>query len=353
LISSHSPAGVASGTAAKARVRPATTPDVGAIIQLLRAGINARLSAEIWRRIFEYPGASNAPNLGFVLECGERVVGFLGAIYSERSLDHRTERFCNLTSWYTLPDFRSYSLKLLMAVLSQRGYTFTSLTPSPTATKAITAFGFHRLETNKVLFGPSLFRALFDRKIKARRDGRFYKAQRLLEILSETAVVKSLDMARGPKLASLEGRGARLLAGSELVRPHLTPADQEILDDYPNCEHFLVQGQDCYAYAVTIRRKLDFGRRSLTAFLTEILHLSSRNLENTHWQSLCDLIMRNTRSPGILVDERQIDSSYGGRLPIPCNAYFLSTNGISPHEIDNLYTEMPLLDLYWAPSLRH
>jgi len=39
------------------------------------------------------------------------------------------ERFCNLTSWCVLPDYRSRSISLLTALLRQHGYHFAVLEP--------------------------------------------------------------------------------------------------------------------------------------------------------------------------------------------------------------------------------
>src|ERR1035441_2161552 len=110
----------------KVLVRPAHEGDIDAVIPLLRTGFGSHWPPETWRRLFEYPRVESQPNLGFVLESGDQLVGFLGAIYSERLVGGRLERFCNLSSWYTIPQFRNFSLKLLMAVLAQRGYTFTN-----------------------------------------------------------------------------------------------------------------------------------------------------------------------------------------------------------------------------------
>jgi hypothetical protein len=53
-----------------------------------------------------------------------------------------------------------------------------------------------------------------------------------------------------------------------------------------------------------------------------------------------------------VVDERLIGSASTDGLRIPYNSYFMSGNNVSPNEIDSLYTEMPLLELDWAPGLR-
>ena len=68
---------------------------------------------------------TEAPNYGFVLRDGRRVVGAYLAFYSERTIGGRTERFCNLASWSVLPEFRLHSVRLLRALLAQDGYHFT------------------------------------------------------------------------------------------------------------------------------------------------------------------------------------------------------------------------------------
>jgi hypothetical protein len=61
-----------------------------------------------------------------MLRDGQRVVGTPLALYSERLVAGRVERFCNLTSWCVLPDYGSRSISLLTALLRQ---DFTVLTP--------------------------------------------------------------------------------------------------------------------------------------------------------------------------------------------------------------------------------
>ncbi len=60
---------------------------------------------------------------------GERVVGVLLALYSERLVAGRLERFCNMGSWCVLPEYRGESMSLLNAMLAQEGFHFTSLSP--------------------------------------------------------------------------------------------------------------------------------------------------------------------------------------------------------------------------------
>ena len=76
------------------------------------------------------PWDVDAPNAGFMLLDGDTVVGAHLAFYSERTIDGRRERFCNLGAWCVLPEHRFHGLRLLKALLAQDGYHFTDLSPS-------------------------------------------------------------------------------------------------------------------------------------------------------------------------------------------------------------------------------
>jgi hypothetical protein len=330
----------------KVLVRPAHEGDIDAVIPLLRTGFGSHWPPETWRRLFEYPRVESQPNLGFVLESGDQLVGFLGAIYSERLVGGRLERFCNLSSWYTIPQFRNFSLKLLMAVLAQRGYTFTNLTPSEQVVQVLKAYGFRPLESHKLLCGPWWYRFLVEKKSEV-PPRRFpsYQARRVLEMLIETPLLKGLELMRGSSPARFDHRGVHLLAGAELVRPMLSNTDQQLLDDHRQCGHFLVQGGRSYSYIVTVKRKIGFGRRSLVDFVvSDILHLSAREPALQHWQSLCQLIVGHEGSQAIMADERLFDLQCPKGLHMPCHSYFMSRSGVNPNQIDSLYTEIALLD---------
>ena len=121
---------------------------MAAVADFLHANHNARVP---WTRVMSEPWKVEAPNHGFVLWDGERVVGAYLAFYSERTVAGRMERFCNLHSWCVLPDFRSHSIRLLMALLAQDGYHFTALSPNDRAVSIYTRLKFRFLDTSTVL----------------------------------------------------------------------------------------------------------------------------------------------------------------------------------------------------------
>ena len=65
-----------------------------------------------------------------LLDADGAIVGAHLAFYSEREIDGRAERFCNLGAFCVREEHRFHSLRLLKALLAQDGYHFTDLSPS-------------------------------------------------------------------------------------------------------------------------------------------------------------------------------------------------------------------------------
>ena len=80
-------------------ISPIGDADLDAVASFLHRNLNKRLSASEWRGAMSASWKSDAPNYGFMLRDGQRVVGAYLALYSERTVAGRTERFCNLASW--------------------------------------------------------------------------------------------------------------------------------------------------------------------------------------------------------------------------------------------------------------
>src|SRR5262245_51050860 len=78
--------GAASAGGAVIRIETATSRMFEQVYPLLQQFNlnNPDISREQWRFLFDYPWPSDEPGRGFILYDGERVVGFMGAIYFER-----------------------------------------------------------------------------------------------------------------------------------------------------------------------------------------------------------------------------------------------------------------------------
>jgi hypothetical protein len=116
--------------AGPAELCPITSADLHAVASFLHAELNTHISAAEWEAALIPPWESDQPNHGFLLRAGERIVGVHLAFYSKRQIEGRTERFCNLAAWCVIDEYRSLGLRLLNALLAQKGFHFTDLSPS-------------------------------------------------------------------------------------------------------------------------------------------------------------------------------------------------------------------------------
>jgi hypothetical protein len=128
---------------------PITDADIAAVADFLYVNYRDRIP---WARSrLAGPWKVEAPNHGFVLRDGQRIVGAHLAFYSERPVAGRVERFCDLGTWYVLPEFRFHSIRLIKAVLAQDGYHFTALTPSNKVASIHARLGLRPLDTSAAL----------------------------------------------------------------------------------------------------------------------------------------------------------------------------------------------------------
>lgn len=121
--------------------------DVPAVARFLNAALNPRIAASTWESSILTSWRSVSPNHGFMLLDGDRVVGAQLAFYSERRFGTRTERFCNVAAFCVLEAYRAYGFRLLAAVLAQKGYVFTDLSPSGNVIALNERLNFRHLDT--------------------------------------------------------------------------------------------------------------------------------------------------------------------------------------------------------------
>ena len=127
---------------------PITDGDVAEVADFLRTNLDSRIP---WALSWPPPWKVEAPNHGFVLRDGQLVGGALLAFYSDRLIEGRVERFCNMGPWCVLPAYRSHSIRLLRSLLAQEGYHVTCLSPVEKVVAITAKFKFRPLDTSAVL----------------------------------------------------------------------------------------------------------------------------------------------------------------------------------------------------------
>lgn len=123
-------------------LHPIRDEDLPEFCRFLTENLSAERTPEAWAQAFLQNWYPDKPNNGFLLRHDGRIVGGIGAIYAQRTVRGQLERFCNITSWCVLDEFRTQSGRLAMAVVSQPGFHFTDLTPTEVVSKTLQFFKF-------------------------------------------------------------------------------------------------------------------------------------------------------------------------------------------------------------------
>jgi hypothetical protein len=269
--------------------------DVGAVCAFLAKNMHRGMSADQYRPLFSYPWLADKPGMGYILEEDGHIVGFLGAIYSCRRLSGRMERFCNLTNWCVLPEYRNESLKLLFAVLGQGPQVILNLSPSLEVQKILVAMRYRLLDNFKLFSLPLTH---------------FWTAA---------------------------GRG-RVLSEGEEMQAALNEHQEEIIRHHSGtgCRFLMIAegGRNCFV--VSKRRK-----KQGVPF-TEILHASDPDLLRHNFERVKLFLLPRDRTILLAIDERLLVARLPFMLPYRRPTYFQSRS-IEPRVIDNLYSELALL----------
>jgi hypothetical protein len=271
-------------------IRPVTGADIADVAAFLRAHMNPQDS---WAQVCVPLWKVDAPNHGFLLRDGQRIVGVQLAFYSERLVAGRTERFCNLAAWCVLPDYRFHSLRLLTTSLAQDGYHFTSFTPIERTRAILTKLKFRPLDTSAALIPNLPWPTLPGRTMVSAKP----------DVIEQTLAGPELELYRDH---------AQTLAARHLV---------------------LVRGQDsCYVmYREARSRGLSYA---------VLLHVSNPGLFRRSLRPLTRYLLLRHQMVVTLGELRTIGRR--PRLSVKLTAWpklYRSTT-LEPQQIDNLYSEL-------------
>jgi hypothetical protein len=274
---------------------PITDADIAAVADFLRVNYNDQIP---WARsLLARPWKVAAPNHGFMLRDAQRIVGAQLAFYSERLIAGRVERFCDVGTWYVLPQFRRHSIQLIRALLAQDGYHFTALTPNPTTATIYTRLGFRSLDTSAVLI-PDLPWPSRPGRTRISADP---------DVIESTLAGTELELYRDH---------AQALAARHIVL---------IRDQY-----------SCYVMYREMCREMRHKRTTIAA----ILHVSNPELFHRAMIPLTRYLLIRHRLPATLAELRIIGHRPSLSLKRTSWPKMYRSDSLEPGQIDGLYSEL-------------
>lgn len=223
------------------------------------------------------------------------VVGANLAFYSSREIAGVTERFCNLAALCVRDEHRVHTLRLVRALLKQRDYSFTDLSPSGNVVTMDERLGFVHLDT--------------------------------------TTVARPNLPARRPK-------GIDLVTDLDQIEAALSDRDLRILADHRECaaaRHAVLRVGDRTCYIIF---RID--RRKRLRLFASLLHVGDPDIYVQYGRYLGAFLLTRYRAPVTLVERRLIGRrSIGGpQLVLAGRPKMFKSRHLDASQIDYLYSEL-------------
>ena len=263
-----------------------------------------------WHKLFEYQWERDENYCGLALKDDDKVVGVIGMIFSQRRIDEKVEKFCNLTAWFVREEYRGRAIALLLPLLAMKDYTITDLTPSKNVYKIQNKLGFKDLETQGRLLLP-FGRRLFQPKYSP------------INLTHDLASI----------MQKLEGQ------------------NQKIFNDHKHygCFHFLLTGKDRYCYIIYTKLR----RKNIQH--AHLHYISDPDLFALAYRDIRKSILSHAKARFLLIDSRFVKNR---KLPLSiCLPYRAPkqyrSSTLKPEQIDNLYSELVMLNLRTQPRLKY
>lgn len=293
----------------KITLKNATADDFEEAYPLLRGFTSTNLNRENWRTLFTPAFPTKADHVGFLMRDQGKAVGYMGCIFSRRSIRGRELDFCNLSSWIVLPEYRKYSMLFMGRLAELDSCVLTSLTPCDKVFKLFTRGGFVQIEERMFAIPPLPFGTLSEPSVRLASDPRELAARLTGDSLRNWVDHRGLD-----------------------------------------CRHFLAESEGETCHIVCTRRyKRSPGLRLRSIPVAMVHHASNPGLMSRCIGSITRKLCLRMRTALVLADSRFVGlPSVPFSLVKAVPRLYKPSAGqpfeFKPHEVDNLYSEFMLLN---------
>lgn len=267
-----------------------TRADIDAAARFLHQHLNSRVSVRGWSEAMQMPWLEVPPNHGFMLTQSGEVVGVNLAFYATREWGGQSVRVCNLGALCVRVDQRHHALRLIRALLGQRGYEFTDFSPSGNVVALNHRLGFVDLDTTTVVV---------------------------------------------PNFPRMRRSGARLVTDATELQL-LLPEHYTQLQGSAAAHHVAVVTGDRVCHVILRRDR----RKGLPLFAT-ILHVSDAELFRRHADLVFGFALRRLRAPLTLLELRVAHHRprVARQLPV-ARPKMIKSKRVDPQDVDYLYSEL-------------
>lgn len=279
-------------------LHPITTADLPAVARFMHENLNSKVSTSAWINALRVPWTVSAPNHGYFLTSEGGVAGAYLAYYSQRTIDGKSVRICNLGAWCVEDSHRAQGLRLLMSLLRQRGYHFTDFSPSGNVVPLNRKLGFIDLDTTTTLL---------------------------------------------PNLPWPTPGGARISADPTEIESVLIGPERRIYDDHcatSAARHLLLLRGDESCYVVFRKDS----RKGIRAFAS-ILYVGDKPLFQRMIRPVGSHLLLHHGAVATLMERRVVGGAPRGAMALSrSRPKMYKSDTLTPDQIDYLYSELTCLE---------
>jgi len=277
-------------------IRKATLDDFEYVYPLFSGFREPRPSKEEFQQLFVPRWGSDEPHVGFILEENGEAIGYLGTLFSNREINGRMEKFCNLNCWIVKEEFRTEGLPLLFHILRMKDVTVTNFTGGRVMS-ILTKFGFKPIDTTLKILLP----------VPALSDG--------CELIFDQSRIAAL----------------------------LDTHDRRVFDDHREFKYPFVllkarEGVSLISFKKVKRKRLP---------LLEVHYLSGRDVFLKRIRHVLLSLCLQTRMVGLMVGDHFLGGAsipFSITIPQRQMRLFRSTT-VSAEEMDTVYSELQVLNI--------
>ncbi|NER20247.1 MAG: hypothetical protein F6J96_05860 [Symploca sp. SIO1C2] len=266
------------------------------------------LAEHTWKSLFNYQWSREEEYCGYGLFDDQEAVGFIGLLFSQRVIADKVEHFCNLTTWFVKEQYRDCSLSMMLPILRLKDHTLTDLSASDGVIRISKRLGFQELDSRvRILFPSGIFgNIVLSNNLQLTQDK---------DTISKT--LKNNDL--------------------QLFQDHLL---------YPHCGHLLAYNSSGYCYIIyTVVKNYKLSH-------CYIQYISNPELFSKSSLSIRAKIAKAGQTPIVVVDSRIVRGLkllFSYELPLQLTKLYKS-NSLRAEQIDNLYSELMLLNFSTLPK---
>jgi len=138
--------------------REITETDIHPLTELLARGLGypSGYFLQVFERLTHHKTPAGFPKYGYAMMSGDLIVGAILLIFTTIETEVGTSVRCHVTSWYVLPEYRSYGALFFSKALKWKDVTYLNISARPPTLPFLKVQGFSKYSEGQFLAIPAV-----------------------------------------------------------------------------------------------------------------------------------------------------------------------------------------------------